>query len=446
MDYEIEKLENLERRVTISLPVDHLNLEVDKRLRIKAKKLKLPGFRPGKVPIKMVLAQFGEEIEKEVLNEQLTKKFREITKKNDVKVAGFPTIRSEENSKLEGFVVFNATFEIYPEIQIGDLSKIIIEKPKTTVSNNEIDKTIEILRNQRAVFKEKVPLKNEEMKDAKKNIAEMKDRITLNFEGKLDGKVLDKASAKNFSFIIGEGKMLGDFETATLKMKIGESKTFSMKFPEEYPNKEISGKNVEFTIEIIKIEYPILPEIDKDFAVSLGIKDGNLNKMREDVQLNLEYEVSNRLKKKIKTQVMDALLETSVFDVPKSLIEEDTERLKFLTKSDLNKKGMDSSKISEDTEIFRSRANRRVRLSLIFSEIVKLNSLGAKKKQIDNYINDLAKTYEDPQKILKYYYNDQQRLSEIESLVVEENVVNFVLENVIIKEVSTSFEDLMKSY
>jgi len=444
MSTEVKTLEKLERRVTLTVPLAEINAEVEKRLKVRARTAKAPGFRPGKVPMEMIAAQYGPMVENEVLNDTVGRAFATTAASNNLRVAGYPRIEPKEGASVEGSLVFQATFEIYPEVKIGDLSAIEIEKSRSDITDAEIDKTIDILRKQRVHFHTKG--EHHAHGDGGADVAALNgDRVTIDFVGKIDGVEFAGGKADNFSFVLGEGRMLADFEKATIGLKVGESRTFPLDFPEDYHGKDVAGKTAEFTITVKNVEWAHMPEVNTEFAQSLGIPDGDLQKMRDDIRVNLEREVGSRVKSRTKQSVMDALLKVAELDVPKSLLEQDAERLAEMTREDMRQRGVNVKDMPFPADLFTQQADRRVRLGLILSEMVKANSLSATPDQIKTYIEDFSKAYEDPQQVIKYYYSDRNRIAEVEALVLEENVVNFVLEKAKVKETTVPFDDLMNN-
>ncbi|NYE60251.1 trigger factor [Duganella sp. 1224] len=420
----VETLGKLERRITISFPLTEVRAEVEKRLKVQAKTAKAPGFRPGKVPLKMVAAQYGYQIETEVLNDKVGRAFNDAANENQLRVAGFPNIEPKAESPA-GVLTFDATFEIYPEVEIGDLTKVEIETVKAEVTDAEIDKTIDILRKQRVHFHTKGEAG--EHGDGGEAVAANGDRVTVDFVGSIDGVEFPGGKAEGYAFVLGEGRMLPEFEAATVGLKVGESKTFPLAFPEDYHGKDVAGKTASFTITLQKLEWAHLPEVDAEFAKSLGVADGDVAKMREDIKVNLEREVAGRVKARNKETVMETLVKTATLDVPKSLIAQDTERLAEMARQDMAQRGMNVKDVPFPAELFAEKAERRVRLGLILSQLVGENNLQAQPEQVKAQIEDFAQSYEDPREVLKYYYSDRRRLAEVEALVLEENVVNYVL-------------------
>ncbi|MES2324803.1 MAG: trigger factor [Pseudomonadota bacterium] len=438
----VETLGKLERRLTISFPLTDVRTEVEKRLKQQAKTAKAPGFRPGKVPMKMVAAQYGYQIESDVLNDKVGRAFNEAANENQLRVAGFPKIEPKEESP-EGQLSFDATFEVYPEVVIGDLAAVEVETVKADVSDAEIEKTIDILRKQRVHYHTKGEAGAHG--DGGEPVAASGDRVTVDFVGVLDGVEFPGGKADDYAFVLGEGRMLPEFEAATIGLKVGESKTFPLSFPEDYHGKDVAGKTAEFTITLKQLEWAHLPEVDADFARSLGMEDGDLEKMRADIKVNLEREVAGRVKARNKEAVMDALVKVTDMEVPKVMIAQDSERLAEMTRADMAQRGMDVKNMPFPQELFATKAERRVRLGLILSQLVGDNKLQATAEQVKAQIEDFAQSYEDPREVLKYYYSDRRRLSEVEALVLEENVVNYVLSKAKVTTKDVAFDELMGS-
>ncbi len=444
MSTEVETLEKLERRVTLTVAMAEISAEVDKRLKVRARTAKAPGFRPGKVPMKMVAAQYGAIVENEVLNDTVGRAFATTAASNNLRVAGYPRIEPKEGDGADGSLVFHATFEVYPEVKIGDLSSLEIEKSRSDITDVEIDKTIDILRKQRVHYHTKGE-HHAHGDGGADTSAQNGDRVTIDFVGKIDGVEFAGGKADDFPFVLGEGHMLPDFEKAAIGLKVGESRTFPLAFPEDYHGKDVAGKTAEFTITVKHIEWAHMPEVNPEFAKSLGIADGDLQKMRDDIRANLEREVGGRVKSRTKQKVMDALLKVAELDVPKALLDQDAERLAEMTRDDMRQRGMNVNDMPFPADLFTQQADRRVRLGLILSEMVNAHSLNASPEQIKAYIENFAKAYEDPQQVIKYYYSDRNRIAEVEALVLEENVVNFVLEKAKVKETTVSFDELMNN-
>lgn len=441
----VETLSKLERRLTISFPLTEVQTEVEKRLKARARTAKAPGFRPGKVPMKMVAAQYGYQVETEVLNDKVGRVFNDVANENNLRVAGYPKIEPKiGEGTVDGSLSFDATFEVYPEVAIGDLSGLEIEKVKAEVSEAEIDKTIEILRKQRVHYHVKGE-QSEHGDGGFVNSAQNNDRVTVDFVGTIDGVEFQGGKSEDYAFVLGEGRMLAEFEAAAVGLVIGESKVFPLSFPVDYHSKDVAGKTAEFKITLKKLEWAHLPEVDAEFAKTLGVADGDLATMRDDIKVNLQREVDGRVKSKNKESVMDGLIKVSELDVPKTLIEQEVGRLAEMTRQDMAQRGMNVKDMPFPPELFAAQAERRVRLGLILSEFVKANDLQATPEQVKAQVEEFAHSYEDPREVFKYYYSDRRRLAEVEALTLEENVVNFVLGKTKVTEKSIAFDELMGS-
>ena len=442
MSNVIENLGKLDRKVTLAIPKAEVQKETQERLARLSKTVKMSGFRPGKVPMKMVEKQYGQQVEFEVRFDKAARKFFDITQAQEVKVAGQPKFDIKTEGVADDELAFEATFEVYPEVKIGDLASAEVTRTKTEIGDAEIDKTVDILRKQRVHFHGRGDAGAHG--DGGADVAAQNgDRVTLDFVGKIDGVEFAGGKAEDFVYVLGEGRMLPEFETATLGLKVGESKSFPLTFPADYHGKEVAGKTAEFTVTLKKVEWAHLPEVDDAFAKSLGIADGSVEKMRADIRENLEREVKRRTHSMLKDQVMEALLKVSELDVPKALVEQDQERLVEMARRDLEQRGMPNAKdMPIPAEMFTQQAERRVKLGLILAEIVKANGLEAKPDQIKAEIEDFAKSYEDPKEVMRWYYGDQQRLAEMEAYVLENNVVNFVCDKAKVANKTVSFEEL----
>jgi trigger factor len=433
MAVTVETLEKLERKITLTLPVGTIQTEVDSRLRKLARTVKMDGFRPGKVPMNVVAQRYGYSVHYEVMNDKVGEAFATAANEAKLRVAGQPRI-TESETKSEGQLAFDAIFEVFPEVKIGDLAGAEVEKLSTDVTDAAIDKTVEILRKQRRTFAQR----------AQDAAAQDSDRVTVDFEGKIDGEPFEGGKASDFQFILGDGQMLKEFEEATRGMKSGESKTFPLAFPAEYHGKDVAGKTADFMVTLKKIEAANLPEVDGALAKSLGIAEATVEGLRADIRKNLEREVKYRLLSRNKQAVMDALISKSELDLPKSSVQAELDRMIEGARADLKQRGIkDADKAPIPDDIFRPQAERRVRLGLVVAELVRANSLNAKPEQIKAHIDELAASYEKPADVVRWYYGDNRRMAEVEAIVIENNVTDFVLSKAKVAEKSVSFDDLM---
>ncbi len=433
MAVNVETLEKLERKITLSLPMAAIQTEVESRLKKLARTVKMDGFRPGKVPMNVVTQRYGYSVHYEVLNDKVGEAFASAANEAKLRVAGQPRITEKEGAP-EGEVAFDAVFEVYPEVKIGDLSTAEVEKLTAEVDEAAIDKTVEILRKQRRTFAQRAV-------DAP---AQDGDRVTVDFEGKIDGEPFAGGKADGFQFLVGEGQMLKEFEDAVRGMKAGESKTFPLAFPADYHGKEVAGKTADFMVTLKKIEAAHLPEVNEALAKSLGIAEGTVEALRADIKKNLEREVKSRLLGRNKQAVMDALVAKAELDLPKSVVQAEVDRLIEGARADLKQRGIkDADKAPIPAEIFQPQAEQRVRLGLVVAELVRANNLHATPESLKAHVEELAASYEKPEDVVRWYFGDNRRLAEVEAVVIENNVTNFVLSKAKVSEKAISFDELM---
>lgn len=433
MTVEVETLDKLERRITLSLPAQAISAEVDTRLRKLARTVKADGFRPGKVPMSVVTQRYGYSVHYEVMNDKVGQVFSDAINEAKLRVAGPPKIAEKEGAP-DGQLTFDATFEVYPEVTLGDLASAQVERISAEVTDAAIDKTIDILRKQRRTFDER---------PADEPVVE-NDRVTIDFEGKIDGVPFDGGKAQGFQFVVGEGQMLEQFDQAVRGMKAGDSKTFPLQFPEDYQGKDVAGKEADFLVTVKQVEVQQLPEVDESFAKTLGIGDATVDGLRSDVRKNLEREVKFRVLARNKANVMDALMTAAQLDVPKALVAGETERMVEAARGDLKKRGVkDADSAPIPAELFEPQAQKRVRLGLVVGELVRTNNLQARPDQLQKHIEEMAQSYEKPAEVMRWYLGDRQRLAEVEAVVVENNVAEFVLGKATVTDKSVPFDELM---
>lgn len=433
MAVTVETLEKLERKITLSVPVTLIQAEVDSRLKRLARTVKMDGFRPGKVPMNVVAQRYGYSVQYEVLNDKVGEAFAVAANEAKLRVAGQPRITEKEGAP-EGQVTFDAVFEVFPEVKIADLSDAEVEKLSAEVTDAAIDKTIDILRKQRRSFAQR----------AKDAAAEDGDRVTIDFAGKIDGEPFDGGKAEDFQFVVGEGQMLKEFEDAVRGMKLGESKTFPLAFPEDYHGKDVAGKTADFMVTVSKIEASHLPEVNEQLAKSLGVQDGTVEGLRADIKKNLEREVKFRLNQRNKQAVMDALVAKAELDIPKSSVQAEIDRMTQAARADLKARGIkDVEKLPIPEDTFRPQAEQRVRLGLVVAELVKTQNLQATPEQLKAQVEELAASYEKPDEVVRYYYADNRRLADVEAMVIENNVTDYVLKQAKVTDKALGFDELM---
>jgi trigger factor len=367
------------------------------------------------------------------MNDKLGQAFSDAAGQAQLRVAGTPTVTQKDESP-EGQLAFDATFEVYPEVQLGDLSVVEVDRISSEVTDAAIDRTVDILRKQRRTFAQRPAVEG----------AAESDRVTIDFEGKIDGEPFEGGKAEAFQFLIGEGQMLEQFDKAVRGMKVGENKTFPLQFPADYHGKDVAGKEADFLVTMKKIEAQHLPDLDESFIKSLGIADGSNEGLRADVRKNLEREVKFRVLARNKAAAMDALVKVAELDVPKALIDSELERLVASAREDLKQRGVkDADKAPIPSELFQPQAERRVRLGLVVAELVKINNLRARPEQLQAHIEELSQSYEKPAEVMRWYLSDRQRMAEVEAVVIETNVTQHVLGLVKINDKALPFDELM---
>lgn len=429
MQTQVETLEGLQRRITLQLNMAEVESEVDKRLRQLVKTVRMSGFRPGKAPLKIVAQRYGGEIRGEVMGEVLQRGFAEAARANNLNVAGYPRFDRSEGG--QGEAAFTATFEVFPQIVLGEIGQIKVTRPVVEVTDADVDRTLEVLRKQRLHY---------HVVDRE---ARTSDRVHVDYVGRIGGEPFQGGEARDFPVVLGEGRTLKDFEGQLLGMRAGETKTFDVTFPEDYFARELAGKTATFEVTVKSVHESHLPEVDADFARSLGIHDGDVAKLREEIVANLRREARKRIQAKVKEQVMQGLLEVTPFEVPKSLIAMESRVLLERAVNDLKARGMKEQDIHLNAEVFEPQAKRRVALSLLLTEIAKAHGIRAEADQVRGLVEEFAQSYEDPAEVVAWYYRDVNRLREAESLVLEDNIVNWVLEHAQVTDETISLEALM---
>lgn len=420
----------LERRLDLSIAIADIDKEVEQRLKRMGKNVKLPGFRPGKVPFNIVKQQYGGQARNEALGEAIDSAFGEAVRSQNLRVAGYPRVEAK-NGDSTTHIEFTAVFEVYPEFALGDLSAAEIERPLLAVTDAEIDKTLDILRKQRVRY------------EAAERGAAKGDRVVIDFLGKKDGEPFQGGQASDYPFVLGEGSMLADFENAVDGLKAGESKTFDMTFPEDYFAKDLAGQTVQFEITVKKVEAAVLPAVDAEFAKQLGVADGDVAKMRAEVETNLSREVKKRITARVKDQVMEALVAANPIEVPAALVEHEVERLMQSARQDMESRGFKTKDMPIQPEWFADQAKRRVTLGLILAELVKVEKLQAQPEKLRTLVEEAAQSYENPQEVVSWYYAQPQRLAEVEAVAVEDNVVEWVLTRAKVTDKAVAFDELM---
>ena len=443
MAVQIENLGQLDRKVTLEFARADLAKARDARLAKVGKTMKMAGFRPGKVPKNLVEKQYGMQVDFELQFDKASELFYEIAQQEKIALAGQP--RLEPKSELEADkIVFDAYFEVLPEVKIGDFSKAEVTKYTTEIADAEIDRAIDVLRKQQVHYHPRGEA-GPHGDGGSNAAAQSGDKVVIDFVGKIDGVEFAGGKAENFEYVLGEGRMLPEFEAATLSLKAGESKTFPLSFPADYHGKDVAGKTADFTITVKAVQWPHLPAVDDAFALSMGVTEGGVAKMRAEVKENLDREVKRRITSLLKNEVMEKLNALCELDVPKSLLASEQERLVQSARQDLMQRGIPNAKDAPiPAEMFAEQAAKRVRLGLILGELVKKENLTATADQIKAEIDEQAATYEDPKEVVRWFYSNPSRLKDIENMVLEDNVIKHFTALAKVTDKAVTFEELSK--
>jgi trigger factor len=430
----VETLSGLQRRLNASIPQQQLRGEMEARLKRIGRTAKVHGFRPGKVPYKVLEQQYGSSVQQEVLGESLQRSFAEAAVANKLQVAGYPQFEIKTADMNAPQIEYSATFEIYPEVVIGDISGESVNRVAFTLGDADVEETINTLRKQRATF------------EKTDRPAQDGDQVRIDFSGTLDGAPFEGGEGKDFAVVLGSGRMLPDFEDAIVGMKAGETKSFDMTFPADYHGKDVAGKQVTFAITAHVVEEAHLPEVDAEFAKAMGMADGDVAKLKAEIRDNIGREAARRVKVRNKDSAMDLLLKVSQLEVPKVLLESEAQNLMQQTLQDMEARGMKIPKGAQlPADMFLERATRRVKLGLIMAELVKKHELKAKPEQVKALVQEYAQSYEHPDEVVRWYHSDPTRLHEVENLVLEDNVVAWVMGAAKVSDQEVSLSELMGS-
>lgn len=429
----VETLSGLERRIEISVLLADVEKAVQAELKRVSRTAKAPGFRPGKVPMAMLERTHSAGIRYDMINNKVGQAFEQAIEASGLRIAGSPKLEPKTEGTPEGSLAFYAVFEVYPDVTLPDLSTLKIKRAVTTVGDAEVQSTVDILRKQRAEYAAK-----------EGRVATDEDRVTLDFVGTVDGVPFEGGTAQDFPFVLGQGRMLPEFEVAVRGLKSGESKVFPLVFPADYGGKDVAGKTAEFTITVKEVAEPVLPLMDAEFAKSLGQLEGDVEKLLTDIRGNIEREVKARTLARTKNSVMDALIGAATFDVPKSLVDSECESRVQAARAELTQRGVpNADKMPIPADAFTAEAERRVRLGLLVSELVQKAQLQAKPEQVRARIEEFAANYEKPAEVVSYYLSDRARRSEVEGIVLEDNVVQHALAQAQVEDEQVPFDQVM---
>lgn len=430
----IETLTGLQRRLNITVTQQKFRGEVESRLKRIGRTAKVHGFRPGKAPLKILEQQYGDSVKQEVLGESLQRSFAEAAITHKLQVAGYPQFEVKTPDLNAPEIECSATFEVYPEVVIGDLSGEGVTRTVFKLEDADVEETIQTLRKQRVEYK------------AVDRAAQNEDQVRIDFSGMLGGKLFEGGSAKDFAVVLGAGRMLPDFENALVGSKAGETKSFDMTFPVDYHGKDVAGKEVTFTLTVHAVEAPHLPAVDAEFVKSMGVADGDVEKFRQEIRENVGREAQRRVKVRNKDGAMELLLKVSQLEAPQALVQGEAQRLMEQMVRDMEGRGM---KIPQGfklpVDMFLERAEKRIKLGLILAELVKQHDLQAKPEQVEALVDEYALSFEHPEEVRQWYRADRSRLQEIQNLVLEDNVVAWVMASAKVTEQTVKLNELMES-
>jgi len=431
MSTQIEQLSTLERRFTMSIPVAAIESETESRIKRLARTVKMSGFRPGKVPVKMVASTYGPQVRSEVLSDEVNKNFGAVVEQNQLRVAGYPRIEPKADAADAANFQFTATFEVFPEVQFADLGALAIERPIVEVSDEDVNRTIETLRKQRVRY------------EPKDGASVDGDRVIVDFAGEIDGVAFQGGSAKDFAMVLGERRMLPEFETAAHGLTKGEAKTFELTFPADYFGKDVAGKTAKFVLTAKEVSAPVLPEVDSEFAKAFGVSGGSVDALKAEVRGNLELERKRRVFQSVRDQVFRGLRTQATLEIPKALVAAEADRMVQAAIEEMKSRGGKEADAQLSPSTFEPAATDRVAMGLIVGELVRANNLQATPQQVRALLNEQAQSYEKPEQVVAWYYQDERRLSEFEAVALEQNVVDFVLTKAKVSEKVVPFAELI---
>ena len=430
MQVSVETTQGLERKLTISVPAEKIDVEVKNRLRLIAKTQKINGFRPGKVPPSVIQKRYGASVRQEISGEVMQRNFVEAIIAEKINPAGRPQFIAKSNEDGKD-LEFEATFEIYPEVEVKDVEKIKVERPAVEVTDKDLDEMFVTLQKQHQTWKEN------------KRKTKKGDKLTIDFLGRVDGEEFEGGKAEGFELELGASRMIPGFETDIIGMKVGEEKTITVTFPEDYHAENLKGKEAEFDIKVNKTEGPVLPKIDEDFAKLFGVEEGGVDALREEVKKNMTRELNQAVKAKVKEQVIEGLLEANNVDLPSALVAQEVDVLRQQAMQRFAGQ-MDPKNMPElPSDMFEEQAKRRVKVGLLLGEVIKTNELKVDEAKVTELIESAASAYEDPQEVIEYYKTNKEMNQQMQNVALEEQAVDVLIASAKVKDKKSSFQDVM---
>jgi len=431
MQMTLETLGQLERRLHVAVPIVQIEDEVQKRLARLAKTAKVAGFRPGKVPLKMIAQQYGPQVRSDVITDTVNTSFHDAIRAQNLRVAGYPKIEPKEATTADQFE-YSAVFEVYPDVKLGDLSGVLIQRPVASVLPGDVDHTLDILRKQRVRY------------ETVGRVAQTGDRVIVDFSGRIAGVEFPGGQAKDFAIVLGEGRMLPEFDAALPGMAPGDHKHFSLTFPADYHGNEVAGKTADFDLTVRTVNEPVLPPIDAEFAKAFGIASGSLDELRAEITANLSAELKRKIATVMRDQVMSALRANVEVAIPKTLVEAEAQSLAARAAAEMKSRGVNAEGVDLSPEALRPQAEERVTLGLILNELVRAHQLQARPEQVRALVTEAAQSYEQPDAVIRWHYEQPERLSDFELTAVEHNVVAWALQRARVEDRPTSFAAVME--
>ncbi|MFA7351257.1 MAG: trigger factor [Methylotenera sp.] len=431
MALNVETLSKLERRITISVPLEPLEAQIKQRLNQVARTAKFSGFRPGKAPLGLVNQHYGSQVRDEVYSAAVEKSFGDAVDENKLRVAGFPNIEHKPFDAASEVLEYTATFEVFPEVSLGDLSKVKIERPVIELTDADVKKTLDVLVKQRVSFE---PVK----RAAKKG-----DRVNVTLKASIDGQVVESTGDNGIDLVLGEAGRVESFDEQLVGGKAGTTKSFDITYPADHSPEQLAGKTVGYEVTYVSVSQPKFPEIDADFAKSLGVEDGDIEKMKAEISESLDQEVAKRVSAKLKEQVFQALVDNAEFEIPRIILESEVNRMMQTTEQNLKQRGADLGNITLEPSMFEDQAKRSAKLRLVLGELINTNSLHASADQVRAMVDVFSQSFERPADVITWYYADPKRLDEPSALATEENAVAWVLSKAKVSDKKVKFDDLM---
>jgi trigger factor len=427
----VETVSNLERRMTIKVPLAPLEGQIRQRLQQISRTAKFSGFRPGKAPIGLVNQHYGDQVRDEVYSKAVETSFGDAVEQNKLRVAGFPNIEHLPFKDAAEEFEYIATFEIFPEVAVGDLSKVKIERPALELSDADVEKTLDVLVKQRVSY--------EPVKRASKKA----DRINITLTASIDGQQVESTGDRGIDLVIGEPGRVKEFDDALIGGKAGTEKSFDITYPADHNPAQLAGKTVTYDVKFVSVSQPVYPEIDAEFAKNLGVEDGNLDTMKSEIKQSLEQEVDKRIKARVKESVFQALVDETSFELPKAIVSAETNRLMQVAAQNLRQRGVDPAQVPMEPSVFETQAQRNAKLRMVLTELVNSNNLQASADQVRAMVDSFAQSFERPDELVSWYYADVKRLDEPAALATEENVVAWVLDKAKVTNKKIKFDELM---